>query len=157
MDKTERKDVKVLKGFAELVPVHVAVNACCGLPFHHKVSITLPDGAGAGSDNLSLPLGKRLVIEFATISAFVPLGSGQKPFVVFQTTAGGVSLLHYLGAATPMGTPVVGNPTDWFVASQKVRVYAEPGINVISVGRTGSVTGESIIDVSISGYLVNFP
>ncbi len=92
MDKTERKDVKVLKGFAELVPVHVAVNACCGQPFHHKVSINLPDGAGAGSDNLSLPPGKRLVIEFATISAFVPLGSGQKPFAVFQTTTGGVSL-----------------------------------------------------------------
>lgn len=125
-------------------------------PFHDKVSITLPSGKSSGIGSIQVPEGKRLVIEYITMSAFVPMGSGQRPLITIQAVTNGTGILHTPAIATHAGMPVNGVQADYFVGSQAVKLYADPGTSlVIGTSRTGSTKGSAAIDVSLSGHFVD--
>jgi hypothetical protein len=100
-----------------------------------------------------LPVGKRLVIEFVTVSVIVP--AGQNGFTVTVFT-GGISKQHYI--------PVISQGTDTnglarFVAAQQTKLFAEAGGSEafhISIARNSS-SGQFLAGVSVSGHLVDIP
>jgi hypothetical protein len=94
---------------------------------------------------VSVPAGKRLVIEMVTASA--ELAPGQRPTTFsVQTIAGGTSATHFLPLAQ------VGHDGIWASAHQ-VRLYADPGTQVsIALSRRPADLGASL-RVSLSGVL----
>jgi len=100
----------------------------------------------------TVPPGKRLVIEYATVSGF--LGeAGLKLGALISTTAGGTNVQHSL-PVTEQGS--INDPVS-FAAAQPMRLYADPGTNVVGiVFRTPSQFGGGG-GMTISGYYVDLP
>ncbi|HTG95631.1 MAG TPA: hypothetical protein VL866_23725 [Pyrinomonadaceae bacterium] len=104
-----------------------------------------------------VPLGKRLVIEFASINATI--GRGEKLRALIRGGNGLTDADHAI--VMSFQVPVAGQ--DIFVGAQQMRMYAEPGTTVtILVNRrdaadTGIVSANAFIQTSISGYLVDVP
>lgn len=98
---------------------------------------------------LDVPSGKRLVIEYVSLTAAVP--TGEKLLAMVTT-------LQPFGAQLSWPLPLISQGTfgtsDKFVAGQPVRLYVNPGGNVSGTlipSITGSVSGT----FTISGYLVD--
>jgi hypothetical protein len=120
-------------------------------PFQQMLDFDFADGQITRSVSLSIPSGKRLVIEYASAS----LGVGQGQAIVhieINTTVEGVSAGHFLMAAS-QGTGAGGNGV--FGASQQMRVYADDGLFVNVQRNNGSGTAGG--RVTLSGYLVDLP
>ena len=104
-----------------------------------------------------VPLGKRLVIEFASVNATI--GRGEKLRALIRGGNGVTDADHAI--VMSFQVPVAGK--DIFVGAQQMRMYAEPGTTVtILVNRrdaadTGIVSANAFIQTSISGYLVDVP
>ena len=106
--------------------------------------------------SLTVPVGKRLVIEFVSGSGFIT--SGQK----FLTTAlqctvytkDGVGNVLHNFTPSLMGTQNTGNNLfDIFSISQQTRLYVEPGGTVeIFMENTAGVVG---LRFTVTGYLVD--
>jgi hypothetical protein len=60
------KDVVVVSKADQTVPVQIAGSA---QPFHHQFALDWPDGEGLVTSTHQVPDGKRLVIEYASLSA----------------------------------------------------------------------------------------
>jgi hypothetical protein len=102
---------------------------------------------------VTVPTGKQLIIEFATVGAF--LDSTCSMDALIQTTAGGTTALHQL-VVTQQG--LLGGSLI-FAAAQPMRLYADPGTSVLgSVNRDGTscLLGGGAA-MTISGYYVNIP
>jgi hypothetical protein len=121
-------------------------------PFQAKVrcSTTL---AGCG-ESVATPTGQRVVVEFVTIGAFMPVGEVAQCGV--STTAGGRFVFHDLPLSPPAVT--IGNSGGFTSFAQGVRIYADPGSGVsFSCVRSGFGGGSVTFLFSISGYLVDLP
>jgi hypothetical protein len=118
-------------------------------PFQAGTLLSVPAGQLLGVATITtVPAAKRLVIEF--VSTLVLLPAAQHVVELsLQSPPGTYS--HYL---TPV--PVGRNgPTDEFVASQPLRLYANAGQQVqVALSRTGS-NGAASARVTISGVLVD--
>jgi hypothetical protein len=120
-------------------------------PFQAEVSFSIPDGSSSETFTLAVvPAGKRLVVEYATILAEVPSG---KMGARITTTAAGQYAAHHL-VLTEQG-PLFGTPA--FVASQPMRVYADPGTGVTGIVIRSDTTGTFGGLMTISGYFVDIP
>jgi len=101
----------------------------------------------------TVPQGKRLVIEFASMEA--SLTSGQVAQLTIETTAGGSNVPHRF----PLTPPAVVFQGEAVVATlaQQVRLYADGGTNVEIKARRNFVGAafKAFFRVSISGYLVD--
>lgn len=104
---------------------------------------------GTDSPQLTVPAGKRLVIEHVTGNAF---SSGDVFWMAVLTTAGGEFASH-LFPMTKVGVAPSGNNV--YVASAQTRIYADPGTNV-SI-QPDAIGPPSQRFSSISGYLVDVP
>jgi hypothetical protein len=105
--------------------------------------------------SFTVPEGKRLVIEFASVRATI--GKGEK-LQAFITGGNGF---------TDASHPIVMNfqqtvaGDDIFVGAQQMRMYVEPGrqVQVVVLRRdaadTGIVSSNANLQTSISGYLVD--
>jgi hypothetical protein len=98
----------------------------------------------------TVPAGKRLVIEFASMDASLPVGQAAQ--LAIQTTVGGETVTHHL----PLTPPAVSFQGQGAAASgQQVRLYADAGTGVTVDGTRNIATGTAFFNFSISGYLVD--
>ncbi len=103
--------------------------------------------------SFTVPAGKRLVIEYASMHASIPVGEVAELSIV--TSVAGTFVEHVL----PLTPPSVPFAAGGLVArvGQVVRLYADPGTVVfVNVGRSG-VGSPTNFSVSISGHLVDVP
>ena len=119
-------------------------------PFQQEVTIKFPAGQREAFGSVSIPGGKRLVIEH--VSARLTLPAGQKIFESRITTlqnAGGAEGYHYLS------TNAEGSysGSDFFSISQSLRLYTA-GYAKFSFFRSDTAqTG--LVNATVSGYLVD--
>ncbi|HKQ09051.1 MAG TPA: hypothetical protein VJ464_28270 [Blastocatellia bacterium] len=131
-------------------PIYVTnVEGAKPQPFQQEVEVTVDPGLGAQSGAINVPLGKLLVIEQVSASAFPP--AGQKILFSLLTHVAPDNtlrkhLLHTSGDTFGGGS--------YFEASQTVRVYADTPSALVHVDRdvtTGSVLARFVV----SGYLID--
>jgi hypothetical protein len=118
--------------------------------FQKVVSATFLDTQDTTSlATFLVPAGKHLTIEF--ISVVGALFSGQVPICSVNVVQGGVGVTHKINVVG-VG-PAAG--INWFVTSQLVRLYADPGTTVLVylTRKGGTNGGERKFDVSLSGFL----
>jgi hypothetical protein len=121
-------------------------------PFQASGGGSFSSGVDSSSFVLvTVPLGKRLVIEYATVSGFA--SEGVKLGALIATTVGGTTVSHQL-VVTDQGT--LNDPAT-FAAAQPMRLYADPGTNVVGiVYRTPNEFGGGA-GITISGYFADLP
>lgn len=103
----------------------------------------------------TVPLGKRLVVEFASVSASV--GKGEKVEAFIRGGNGFTDADHPI----LMNFQVTIGVNDLLAGAQLMKMYAEPGtvVNIVILRRdaanTGAVSSGARLSSSISGYLVD--
>lgn len=149
-------DVRVINPTAEPGPTRDADNPA-RQPFHARGIFSMSTGEPDQNATITVPLGKRLVIEH--VSAFLGVPEGQKVLFSIGTRLAGMLEFHTLVAQEQGVFPqVLGlGPKATFAASQPARFYADPGTTVyMGVGRT-STTGTAAGSMVVSGHLVAVP
>ncbi len=157
------KEVIVVNTSAEPVPVvgtlSGAVTAAIAPskePFQQDVSVLVDAGALSNTASFLVPLGKRLVLEYA--SGNTRVDDKELVRVNVATTAGGSSVTHTL-APEVIHRDFEAPTTDDFIVTygQTIRIYADPGTQV-SVTATRSENAEitpTFFQLALSGYLVS--
>lgn len=118
-------------------------------PFEELLSFSMNPGQGQAQASFTVPAGHRMVIEFVT--AILTVSAGERPAVTFFVMTGNVpapGLVHAL-VMTPQGT--FGG--DVFAASQIVKLYPNPGTNVIFEFSRNGFAGTASGNISLTGYL----
>jgi len=128
-------------------------NACTSpnAPFQQEVILKFTAGQREAFGSVSVPSGKRLVIEH--VSARVMLPTGQKLFesrITTVQTAGGAEGYHYL-STTAEGSYL---GSDFFSISQSLRLYSV-GYAKFSFFRADTAQA-GLVNAAVSGYLVNY-
>jgi hypothetical protein len=124
------------------------------MPFVKTISFNIETGTTQNNVGITIPEGKRLVIEYVSARAQGP--AGQKFIAQIQTSVTkaesprGVYWLVFF----PQGT---FSTIDVYTASQPMRIFADPSTPpaLFVATRTG-ITGTAFVEATISGYLVNF-
>jgi hypothetical protein len=135
---------------ASAVPV-VNINDA-GQPFQNATN-SVQSGTNVSVATIAtVPAGKRLVIEFVSMTGQVP--PGQHVELLQITTVAGTSggITHDL-LVNPQPDAVIGDAL--FRASQQVRLYANAGTQVQALFRRSSSAGNATFEATLSGYLVD--
>ena len=103
---------------------------------------------------ITVPAGKRLVIEFVSMSAVAP-ASCLAPVLEIITTAGSGRAYHRIAIPDSVS---VGQRT-FYVGSKLVRLYADPGteIELRSIFFNGGCITAEYRAVNLTGYFVDVP
>jgi hypothetical protein len=116
-------------------------------PYHSRVIVSLGPGEFVDDEDLEpVPPGKRLVLEYASVNAQLPIG--QRLVVSVLAVNAGLSI------------PVVfqgtfQNTADLFVGSEPVRFYLNGGETPrVSAARSEN-GGNGSVQVNVSGHLVD--
>lgn len=131
-------------------PISAAVDTM--QPFLKTINFDIPAGTTQGNIPITIPDGKRLVIEYVSVRAQGP--TGQKFIAQIQTNVAhteslrGKIWLVFFYQGTFSGIDV-------FTASQPMHVYAEPSTPpALFVATRTDITGSAFIEATISGYIV---
>ncbi len=120
-------------------------------PFQTQMSLNLADGISGANAAVTIPSGKRLVIQYASAWAQTP--SGQTVTFTIQT------MLNDATKFTPHYLPAVQQNSDAineiFIAGTAVHLYADAPQVMLRVDRGSVITGAVIAYISISGYLID--
>ncbi len=117
---------------------------------------------GCGINLYTVPQGKRLVIEYASVSTCsLP---GQIAVMSLLTTVGGSTTSHFVPSTPPAPSPgsnAIGcngvTPSSISSFGQQLRIYADPSSTIgVEVDRDSNV-GNASYTVTMSGYLVDVP
>jgi hypothetical protein len=160
-DRDKQEQVVVVNGDDQAIPVRVVGGNTGGggtpeaappfQPFQHPFGLDWPDGEGLVFSNFAVPAGKRLVIEYASLFAYLP--DAQTMFVRIFTSAGGAGVVHNLAVQRQEDYGVLKQ----FGAAHLVKLYADPGTTVqVQAGRLGS-TGTANCTVTLSGHFEDVP
>jgi hypothetical protein len=104
-----------------------------------------PNQGNFGADvTIHVPAGKRLVIEYMSITEF---GDGDFQLMIVDTTVAGVASQYKL--ALPKDGGVQGVQVD-----KQVRIYSDTNINLEIVHHNG---GDKVLLITVSGHLVDLP
>ena len=128
-------------------------------PFQREFFIEVPSGAFSASATFTVPVGKRLVIEF--VGGTTRLSDWELVRLTLRTTAGGETAGHELAPTTYRrgfeGSDPAVNPDLVIGFSQLVRIYADPGTNVhLTFLRTENrEISPAGLAASVSGFLVD--
>ena len=123
-------------------------------PFQRPFAVNLAPTESFGEATFTVPAGKRIVVEYASLRASLP--PGQTVFVNIATTTAGQSAFH----------PVVVSDQGMYGvlhlvgASQQTRIYADPGTTIIvQFGRDPSAGAPGGADffMTLSGHRVDVP
>jgi len=109
-------------------------------------------GSGCIAPIFLVPLGKRLVIEYASIAARIPAGKVARWEI--SSSLGGQSIRLNFPLTQP---PVVDFSSTITTAGQQVRLYADPESDVSMIANTSDNANPSNFNFAISGYLVDVP
>jgi hypothetical protein len=114
--------------------------------FHRDVLIEINAGEDNGVGVVTVPSGKRLVIEYIAIKA-----TGDDPFgtVDFSTTIAGVSAIYQL-----LPVPVVNRLS---ALDKQVRIYSDGSEIAFIATRLTAGAKDATVRVTISGHLVDLP
>jgi hypothetical protein len=122
-------------------------------PFLKTINFDIPAGTTQGNCPITIPEGKRLVIEYVSVRAQGP--TGQKFIAQIQTNVAhteslrGKIWLVFFYQGTFSGIDV-------FTASHQMHVYAEPSVPpALFVATRTDISGAAFIEATISGYIVN--
>jgi hypothetical protein len=117
--------------------------------FHRSLTIVMSPGETAGSKQVLIPAGKRLVVEYLTVEGLLPAGQYVRGIVITTTVAGKNASYRIL----PL--PAAGLP-GVFAADKPVRIYADSGGFDLSVAafREGN-TDSATFSIALAGYLVD--
>jgi hypothetical protein len=117
-------------------------------PFHQQFPLDWPDGEGFVEATYQVPNGKRLVLEYASLFAFLQ-PEGQSMFVRIVTRVRGTDAFHTLLVQKQEDYGVLKQ----FGAAHAVKIYADPGSTVkVSVGRV-PFNNTAAATVTLSGVL----
>jgi hypothetical protein len=124
-------------------------------------TFTLNGGSANATLLFAVPNGKRLVIETVTVRA--ELSNGEFPSFAELTTnesdpnpgltAGAVTRVYHEILVAPQGLTVDGKTV--FVGTHPIRAYGEPNTFVFFQFGRNNKGADSLVQVSISGYLVD--
>jgi hypothetical protein len=151
--------VQVVNSASEPVPTR-DVDRPANQPFQVRLTgFSITDGFRGDTKCITVPSGKRLVVEFASAEIGAP--SGQNPSVLLFAAPPAdcdndeAVIGHRL--ITVVEEPNVQTGRDLHVATQSVRLYVNSGdLLGVTVGRaefTGQLTGQ----VNVTGYLIDAP
>lgn len=115
--------------------------------FQRRVEFVIPDGVPQTGTTISVPEGKRLVIEFVTASQLV----FSSPVAIRILTQVNGAQAQFLLLQTKQAEPNI----DLWITTQQMRVYADAPSFRIEAGRATPFVADSFVDVSVSGYLVD--
>lgn len=117
----------------------------------HK-SFTCNSSCGNFQTVYTVPSGRRMVIEYLTFRTL--LGLNEHATISVETTLNGEEARHWLGVtdATPWNSPGGGELSMNFL-SKSVKLYADPGTDVVFHYYSYAGIGYPFVDFSISGYL----
>ncbi len=117
--------------------------------FQAHVEISLPAGTGGQNGFVTVPVGKRLLVEYVSAESFLP--AGQKClFSIILSLAGQASgTRHYL-MSTQMGP---FGSRDLARAGQVVSLAADAGTVMLRADRNDA-TGQGLARMSLAGRLV---
>ena len=120
-------------------------------PFQASVQVSLPAGTEGQNGFVTLPAGKRLVIEYVSGQAFLP--SGQKALFSGIVSLRGRSTgrWHYLESST---TGRFGSQ-DCFRYGRMVKLYADAGVTVMLRTDRDSPAGAGLLRMTLSGHLIS--
>jgi hypothetical protein len=110
-------------------------------------------GSGCTGTVYTVPAGKRLIVEYASITANIPAGKVAR-WRLFTNNAGQQGAELDFPLTQP---PVIFGILSQSTAGQQVRLYAEAGSEVRMNGTTSDNAMPSNYIFSISGYLVDVP
>lgn len=113
-------------------------------PFQVTVSININNFVYT---NVTIPSGKRLVIQYVNLSGDTEPTSGTQPFALLYSTVNGTGVLYYF-SPTQSSTA----STQWYLG-QSPTIYAD----TLAVGPAYAGDTPSVMDfgVTISGYLID--
>lgn len=122
-------------------------------PFQRSFSLS----GGSTSANFSVPAGKRLFMEFASMNSSVVTGCRVVTFGI-GTTVGGNSGSFTLAPTHISGTEL-SSGRSFDTVGQQVRISADPGtmVNLSLFTQTSSPGCALLGGFSVSGYLVDVP
>ncbi len=120
--------------------------------FQGNLVINFADGQGLSNGSLAIPAGKRLAIEFISITSSVPAAQ-ELVDILLTTTVNGVASDYRLAV---QATGSDASPYK-YVAEKLVRLYADSGANLVAVASRTPGDGAANVQIRISGYLVNLP
>jgi hypothetical protein len=145
-------------GNTETNPVRVQnTDESARQPFRAMVNAFFEDSTIIYQDVVTVPAGKRLVIEY--VSGMAAVGIGQKVLFFIGHTRPSEPDLFYYFTATPQGELVnLGAGKEHFTACQLTRIYAEAGENIyFRAKRSSSDSVHNYAQLTISGYFVDVP
>jgi hypothetical protein len=120
--------------------------------FQGNLLINFADGQGLSSGNLMIPAGKRLAIEFISITSTIP-GDQELVDILLTTTVNGSALDYRLSV---QATGSDASPYK-YVADKLVRLYSDGGTELVAVAGRTPGNGAANIQIRLSGYLVDLP
>jgi hypothetical protein len=123
-------------------------------PFQLKQEFSYLEGTLGRAASVSVPPGKRLVIEFISVFAILPTGQNPTTNWIQVTNINGISVNHYFSASFQGNYSATENI---FVGSTPTRLYCNPGSTFQIFFRRNKDTGAGLAFVSLSGYYVNVP
>jgi hypothetical protein len=119
-------------------------------PFSQRLDITFSLGS-VGSGTIAVPAGQRLVIDYISANAGLPVGAT----ILFDvsTISGGVEIESHL-PMIPQGT-ILGEAT--FAMSSPVKIYADANSTVTISVIAGGAAGKGGLIVGVYGHLIPVP
>ena len=138
------------------IPVWVRDVDSARQPLQAQYDFEINEGSygWAGLTALTVPAGKRLVLEYVSFRLTIPQGQNPQDGLTIEVTNGGKLVQYWLVPPTYSGT--LGN-TYVYVSSEPVTLYGDPGTTVGVGASRSALTGTARVRVSLSGYLVNVP
>jgi hypothetical protein len=104
-------------------------------------------GANSGECAVTVPAGKRFVIESATVGGTHPSSQYVRVQLLFKVE--GSSHLHYV----PAGSQVLSNGWTWWSGALPGRLIADAGPITLQFYRGSGTSGAPWFRVSLTGYL----
>jgi hypothetical protein len=124
-------------------------------PYRHTFSYRMEPGVNFATDNIALPAGKTLVVEFVSARILLPAGEQPTSLTITSVQESGLDTSAH-DLLWNFVAPVEGQ-RDLFIASQQIRFYVVEGEHIeISCSRNTS-EGFAIGHGHITGYLVTTP
>ncbi len=120
--------------------------------FSSRVVISIPGNGILVSDHYVVPAGKRLVLEDVSAGVHIPQGY-RAHFSILRSTPGGDNALRHLTLTYQFTQASI----DLLVAGEPVRMYFEPGDKLGYIINLSGNVGNTSVDLTLSGYLVDAP